>query len=476
MMPRKTIAAAVMLLLAAGLAWGRKPGDPLKPGYNLYSRQQDIQIGAVQASQVKLRYSVVQDEFLETYIKRVGERLANTAEAKQSAFPFQFTLLNVPVVNAFALPGGPMFVFSGLVRSTETEAQLAGVMAHEMSHVILRHGTHELSKAKTTGLVGSLAAALGAAATGNQTSLAQLTRMGVGLGENSVILHFSREAESEADLLGTHLMAEAGYDPKEMARFFEKLGAMGGTGLQFFSDHPNPDNRQRAIEEEIGGLPPRPYGYETGDFSAVKQAVLALPPGGRGPVTSGPPLPPEIAPSGAWKQAHSKTFLVAFPSNWQVYGSAGADSLIVAPNGGVTKAANGAVDLGIGVLLSYFQPESKQMSLGTATLSLVTRLHSQDPTIQLASPEQRSVKVNGSDGLVSLLQASSAKLGQEANVLLTVARPEGIFYALSIAPKSNFSQLQHTFDQILNSIRFEEAPIPSPPNSPDASAPKPPNQ
>jgi beta-barrel assembly-enhancing protease len=464
MIGKRIIAIVVWSLAAQALSWGRQPGDPLKPGYNLYSPQQDIQLGQIQAAQVRLHYAEVGDEFLQTYIRRIGERLANTPEARQSAFPFQFTLLNVPTVNAFALPGGPMFVFTGLVQSTENEAELAGVMAHEMSHVILRHGTHEASKAKAAGWAAALGAALGSAAVGNQAGLTQLTRMGVGLGENSVILHFSREAESEADLLGTHLMAECGYNPMELARFFEKLGAMGNPGLQFFSDHPNPDNRERAIEEEIGGLPVRQYGYETGDFTRARQAVSALPPVGPGPANSRTPLPPGVAPSAVWKQARAKTFLLALPGNWQALSDASAASLIIAPAGGVMKTAGGAVDLGIGVVFSYFQPESQQISLRTATLSLVAHLHDQDSTIQLASTEQRPARVDGSEGLISFLEAKSSSLGVESNVLLTVTRPEGIFYALAIAPQRNFVQLQPTFTQILNSIHFDATPVATPAN------------
>src|SRR5579875_261033 len=193
MFHRQYIGLLAIVLISPGLAHARKPGDPLKPGHNFYSPQQDIQIGRIQAAQVKMHYPVVPNEFLQAYIRRVGQRLAATPEAVRSEFPFEFTLLNVPAVNAFALPGGPMFIFTGLVKSTASEAQLAGVMAHEMSHVILRHGTHELTKKQTTGLATGLAAALGTAALGNQAGLAQLTRMGMDLGENSLILHFSRE-------------------------------------------------------------------------------------------------------------------------------------------------------------------------------------------------------------------------------------------------------------------------------------------
>ena len=104
--------------------------------------------------------------------------------------------------------------------------------------------------------------------------LGRLGQLGIGLGANSVLLKFSRTAESQADLMGSHLMAESGYNPMAMARFFEKLSSQGGSrGLQFLSDHPNPGNRERAIEEEADKLPRRNYGYETGEFERMKRVV-----------------------------------------------------------------------------------------------------------------------------------------------------------------------------------------------------------
>lgn len=259
--------------LAAGPAFARRAGDPLKPGFNFFSKEQDVQLGQENATEVRKQYEEVHDQFLQDYIRRVGDRLAAAPEARDSGFHFTFTLLNVREVNAFALPGGPMFIFTGLFTATENEAQLAGVMAHEMSHVILRHGTHEASKANLV----KLPLALAGAATGSSI-LGQVADMGLGLAANSFILKFSRDAESEADALGSHLMSEAGYNPIEMARFFEQLSAKGGQGPQFLSDHPNPGNRERAIEAEIRTLPHRNYGYETGQFARAKALILALPP------------------------------------------------------------------------------------------------------------------------------------------------------------------------------------------------------
>src|SRR5262249_39660068 len=129
----------------------------------------------------------------------------------------------------------------------------AGVVAHEISHVILRHGTNQASKANLIQLPAMLGGAFG-----GRGMLGQLTQLGIGLGANSLILKFSRGAESDADLMGTRIMHEAGYNPIEMARFFEKLEAEAGKGGwfgQLLSDHPNPGNRVKAVQDEIRFLP-----------------------------------------------------------------------------------------------------------------------------------------------------------------------------------------------------------------------------
>ncbi|MCU1263357.1 MAG: peptidase Ste24p [Bryobacterales bacterium] len=256
------------------LVGARNPGEPLRPGFNLFSPQQDIQLGQEAAKQVTQKSQPVQNQFLQNYVNRIGQRLAQQPEARASGFQFQFTVLNDPQVNAFALPGGPMFIYTGLLKTVDNEGELAGVMAHEMSHVILRHGTHEATKQQFISLPAALAGDLAGSGGG---MLGRLAQLGIGLGANSVLLKFSRTAESEADALGTHLMAGAGYDPIEMAHLFQKLESQGGSrGLQLLSDHPNPGNRVQAIEAEMRTLPQRQYGYQTGDFQRAKAQLASV--------------------------------------------------------------------------------------------------------------------------------------------------------------------------------------------------------
>jgi len=268
-----------LLLVSAVPLWAQGPHQ-FRPGFNLFSKQQDVQLGEEAAAQVRKEKTIVNDPVLSAYVNRVGKRLAASQEAQQSGFPFTFEVVADPTINAFALPGGHMFIHTGLLKAVDNEAQLAGVMGHEMSHVILRHGTNQASKANLIELPAALAAQMA----GNKTMMGQLAQLGIGLGAGSVLLKFSRNAESQADLTGSHIMAEAGYDPMEMAHFFNKLSSLGnnpgkgfaGSVAQFMSDHPNPDNREKAIDQEARVLPAQKYGYETGDFKRMKDAVMKI--------------------------------------------------------------------------------------------------------------------------------------------------------------------------------------------------------
>src|SRR5271166_2209478 len=237
--PLNTVMTMLLMASSVNVGLARKPGDPLKPGFNLYSKQQDIEVGKQSAERVRQQYQLVQIPELQAYVQKIGERLAKTPTAAYSGFPFSFTLLNYKEVNAFALPGGPTFIFTGLIKAADSEAELAGVLAHEISHVVLRHGTNRASKANLIERPAQIIGALN-----SLTLLGRLVNVGLGLGLNGIFLKNSRADESEADALGAHIMSEAGYDPVALAQFFVKLEARGGPGVpEFLSDHPSPGNR-----------------------------------------------------------------------------------------------------------------------------------------------------------------------------------------------------------------------------------------
>ena len=158
------------------------------------TREQEIQLGKESAGQVEREMEGVNNPQIESWLNQIGQRLAKAPEA--NAYPYQFKVVNEPSINAFALPGGPMYVHTGLLQAADTEGEVAGVRAHEMSHVALRHGAAQMRKQQTWGTVFGLAgAALGVVTTGSGGEcgmLCQLGQMGIGIGGNSMLMKFSR--------------------------------------------------------------------------------------------------------------------------------------------------------------------------------------------------------------------------------------------------------------------------------------------
>jgi beta-barrel assembly-enhancing protease len=235
--------------ILAGARLGlRDTTDAPRTGFNLFSPEQDIELGEASAEEIRRQVVVVEDERTEAYVQRLGERVA--AAAPGYKFPYRFVVVASPEVNAFALPGGYVFVNEGAIEAARSEGELAGVLAHEIAHVSLRHGTTQASRAylAKTGL-----SILNAVAGGLQGDVGLVAAAVGGAGANELFLKSNREAELQADAEGARLLAAAGYDPRDMARFFERLYERGGE-REGESDHPDPASRVAAIGEVVGAL------------------------------------------------------------------------------------------------------------------------------------------------------------------------------------------------------------------------------
>jgi predicted Zn-dependent protease len=249
----------------------------LRPGFNLFSAQQDVQMGKEAAAEVAKSMPVLNNEQLTDYLSKIGGRLAKSKHA--GTFPFTFAVINDKNINAFALPGGPVFVNTGLIAVLDNESQLAGVLAHEMSHVALRHVTNQASKANLL----QLGAMLADSALDKDSLWSRLGELTIGLGAESVLLKYSRNAETEADLNGARIMNEVGYDPVQMAQFFTKLEAEGHRDnsklANFLSDHPTPGNRVAYVQAQNRYLPKTHYSEtDPGALPGIKRIVAGLPP------------------------------------------------------------------------------------------------------------------------------------------------------------------------------------------------------
>lgn len=440
--------ALLALALSCLTCATRQPGDPLTPGYNVFSKQQDVELGRQAASEISQQVEIVENGEMQRYVKDLGARLAQQPDAED--YPYEFTLINEPSINAFALPGGPIFVHSGLLDAAETEGQLVGVLAHEVSHVVLRHGTSQASKAQML----QLPAVLAGAVMGQQSVWSQVGQIGVGLGLNALIMKYSRGAEKQADALGARIMASAGFNPIEMADFFQKLESQGGSRPPvLLSSHPSPGNRVRLVRAEMETFPAREYNYATNRFPDAKRLVATLPAPKKPQhqeVASGaaPPSPP----SSAFNRIDGSTFSVESPVGWKSYGDRSSSTLTLAPDGGIVRTPGGAGGIAYGAVMSYYCPRYRS-DLLNATWELLQEMQEVNPNLK-TSIAPRQVKVAGHDGLIVGLTGRSPYGGAERNLLLTVVRPQGIFYLVFVAPESQNDRLQPTFEQMARSIRF----------------------
>lgn len=449
----------VVALLCASTGWGQS--KKFKPGFNLMSKEQDIQLGLEAAQQVEKQMVILRDAAMQDYITRIGKTLATEA---QDQWPFTFKVVHEDSINAFALPGGPMFIHSGLIKAADNEAQLAGVMAHEMAHVILRHGTSNVSKAQLIQLPAMLAGSM----VGNGSMLGMLSQLGIQLGAGSVLMKMSRGAERDADLLGANMMHRAGYNPIEMARFFEKLqgskdkpSVMAKIAGAFTSDHPDPGDRVKSVEKEITTMPKSPgYTAAAGNFASVKSKVEKLPPAPKpvqaqaqaGPAPAAPTA--DMTPSGQFKSYQGAGFTIDYPSNWQVYGDPQSPSATMAPKQGIVQGANGQANVAYGVMIAQAPPSGQRIDLRKDTQTLLQQFSQGNPSMK-SEGQPQSGKVDGKNALLTRVSNESAFKGtREIDVILTVDRGDSLFYAVFIAPESEMSKVENVFKQMLNSIRF----------------------
>ena len=241
-------------------------------GVNFYSLDKEIGLGKQLAQEVERQAKVVDDPIIAEYVNRVGQNLVRNSDAK---VPFTIKVLDTEEVNAFALPGGFFFVNSGLILKAETEAELAGVMAHEIAHVACRHGTRQATKGDIAQI-----ATIPLIFMGGWTGYA--IRQAMGLAIPMGFLMFSRGMESEADYFGLQYMYKAGYDPTAFVDFFEKIETLEkrkpGTVSKVFSTHPMTDDRIKKSQDEIQTiLTPKPeYVVNTSEFNDVKNRLSMM--------------------------------------------------------------------------------------------------------------------------------------------------------------------------------------------------------
>ena len=460
---RVLVAAAVALAPVLVVA-----KTEVKPPKNKFTPEQDVELGREAAAEARQALPIIRDSDVTVYLGRLGDRLveASPDQLNHSVFEYSFTPVNQSDINAFALPGGPMFVNRGMVEAATTEDEVAGVMAHELAHVLLRHGTANVTKSQSGWVqLGSIAGAIAGAVVGGNTGTLINGASQFGLG--TFLLKYSREYEKQADLLGVQIMAEAGYDPRSLASIFEAIQKKGDGAQQWLSSHPNPGNRTAYILAEAAGLPRADVSPDRSGFERIRQKFASMPPapsaadtaraskGGSAPTTAsmgtlGEPVPP---PSSQFRTIRAGSFLeVSVPSNWNPLSS--NSSLKVVPRNAYGEVRGQAVYTH-GVEFGVTRAASRDLS--EATNALLQNLSESNPWLQLAGQQQR-VQMSGRTALATpLTNRSDATDGDERIGIYTAFLADGsLFYYATVVPADEADYYRATFQRIGRSIRLND--------------------
>jgi hypothetical protein len=446
------------------------------PCKNNFSPDQQIQLGDKAAQQVYKQMPVLPDSSpITQYISQLGHRL--TAVAPGYKWPYNFHVANVAEINAFALPGGTVFVNLGTIQAAESEAQLAGVMAHEISHVVLQHSVCNAEKQQRVGLLAGIGQIAAGVLLG--PGVGDVAAQGIGLTAGLGFLKMSRGAERQADLEGAKISYNAGFDPRGLPQFFEIIqGKYGAGGSQFMSDHPNPGNRTEYVDKEIATFPPRANSIKTSDaFERVKDQVIVMHAYTAKEVASGiwkrqnpnqlvsagvnqPAGPqvgsvtPDLSASGEWKAIQTDSFSLQIPTNWKAYGS--QTSALIGPPGGITRSAEGgAGNVVYGMLTDQYRPQPGIRG-AAAVDALVHELGEDNPGFTPGT--QRQITVNGVavESIDCENPSANSGHGEHDWVVAFPQRDASLRYFVFVAPTPDFETWRPTFRRILEGIRVQD--------------------
>jgi len=455
----------------------------VKPGFNLFSPDQDVQIGQESAQQAESQLPMVNDPEVDAYINTIGQRLARNAGGPQ--FQYRFKVVNSSDINAFALPGGYVYINRGVLEQAKNEGEVAGVVAHEISHVALRHGTHQASKAYAAQAGLSI---LGGLLGGRVVSgAADIINAVGGFGFNALFLKYSRDLQTQADVRGSQILAASGYSPADMIAFFQTLEHVDPSKkTSWLSDHPAPPDRIGRIQKEAALLKVSSSPTKNTQQLAQIQARLG---GGAAASSSGSVArtnPPTTAgrrrgtgtantqvaaPSSSLKSYTSKSgvYRVSYPANWQVF-EEGNTGVTIAPPGGAVNVG-GQTQIVYGAIINHYAPfgnsgnylqgaggGSGSSTLENATNDLLGQIQQSSPYLQLISGSGRRLDTRDGQALSASLRGNNPQTGVVERVTV-VTRPlsDGhLLYLLFVTPDSQAANYQSVLNTMVNSMQVAE--------------------
>jgi Zn-dependent protease with chaperone function len=465
-MKRQALIAWLALVAISVMPFSALAQTQIKYHSNKYSVQDDVKLGRQAAQEAEQQFPLLRDEEVRSYVEEVGRRLVSAipSEFQHPEFQYSFKVVNARDINAFALPGGPMYVNRGMIETAHTEGEMAGVMAHEISHVALRHGTAQASKGQKYGVLAGIAGIAGTILGG--PGVGQLAQAPFAV----YLLKFSREYETEADILGAQIMARAGYDPRDLANMFRTLEQQGAGGGGFLSDHPSPSDRYARINREAQMLRVNAGMRDTREFARVQERLRGYQraptmaeiqrSGQRSPVGENTGNYPNNPPSGRVEYPSNRFqsysifnggVEVSVPGNWRQLND--ANSVWFVPQGGYGQY-NGQVVYTHGA--SFGLAQTSNRNLQRATEELINSLAQGNNSLRMNGGYQRTT-MSGRTALMSTLSNVNEATGRPETVRLitTQLRNGQLFYMIAVVPQ-NERNFESAFQNILRSVRIND--------------------
>ncbi|MBI4854700.1 MAG: M48 family metalloprotease [Acidobacteria bacterium] len=472
-MTKRTITAILLvtLLVSSSILAQTRIVAPKNP----YKIADDVKLGQEASNEAERKLPLIKDRQLGDYLVRVGERLVDAIppEYQHNEFRYSFKLVDAKEINAFALPGGFTYVNRGLIDVAKTEGELAGVMAHEISHVALRHGTAQAAKAQKYAIGATAGQILGAIVGGG---LGNVIAGGSQLGIGAYFLKFGREYETQADLLGAQIMAQAGYDPRDLGNMFRTIEKESGgrSGPEFLSSHPNPSNRYEAINREAQLLKVRNSNQNNQEFSRIQARLREIPVSnvprnenasnngntgtGNRPTTGKTPTSTGRAPSGRvalpsprYKTYNENAFQIEVPENWRELKE--QNNVTFAPENAYGEVAERFVFThGVLVGVTKINPD---FNLRQSTEEFIRAIQEGNPNLRQQGQYQR-ITLAERKAFVAYFSNISDVTGKTENVAVYTVRLNNgnLFYFIPVVPQSDANGYQRAFQRILSSIEL----------------------
>jgi beta-barrel assembly-enhancing protease len=447
---------------------------------NKYSIQDDIQLGQQAAAEAERQLPMLNDQQIDDYVNRVGQRLVASIppQFQHPEFRYTFRVVNQKDINAFSLPGGPMFVNRGMIEAAHNEGEMAGVMAHELSHVVLRHATAQATETQKY-QIGSVLGQIAGAVIGGPAGAVVGAGSQIGFGAGA--LKYSRKYETQADVLGATIMSRAGYNPTDLANMFRTIEQQGGSsGPEWLSSHPNPGNRYQCINQIAASLRVNTReGYDTREFQMVQARLRGSGrsytaqeiarnqqnyPNGNNPnnnYPNGNQYPSQndtyargdriTYPSSNYQTAGNNLFRVSIPSNWRQLGG---------NNNSVTYAPEGAYgSQGITHGVTFGTDREQYTDLQRASQQYINDLlQAQGNEYLRQQVGFARTTIAGRQALRTTLSGRSPITGRVENVFIVTAMLSSgdIFYMAEVAPSDEWNAYRPAFDQIIRTLQLSD--------------------